>query len=157
MDEDNSSHLCSLVDSNDGNDYSSGRKRLRKKGNVSTERTDESNAGPCVCLTHSESEKKCRRGRRHTEDVQEIEHPVSTPQQKKHKKNKSATDSTSLNILTRTSKSGEETGGRNTVDGAVVSGLGTDVCLTHTKRSMMKHRSKTLKPRSLPRKPSASG
>ena len=157
MDEDNSSHLCSLVDSNDGNDYSSGRKRLRKKGNVSTERTDESNAGPCVCLTHSESEKKCRRGRRHREDVQEIEHPVSTPQQKKHKKNKSATDSTSLNILTRTSKSGEETGGRNTVDGAVVSGLGTDVCLTHTKRSMMKHRSKTLKPRSLPRKPSASG
>ena len=137
MDEENSSPLCSLVESNDGNDYSTARKRLRKKGNVAAERSDTNNVGVGVCLTHSE--KKSRRGRRHREDVQEIEQRVSTPQKKKQKKNKSVTDSSYLSSLPRTStaeKFGQDTRGRNTVDGAVVSGLGSGVCLTHTKSSM---------------------
>ena len=91
--------------------------------------------------------------------MQEIEQRVSTPQKKKQKKNKSVTDSSYLSSLTRTStaeKFGEEIRGRNTIDGAVVSGLGSGVCLTHTKSSM-KNRSKTSMSRKLPRKPSESG
>ena len=69
------------------------------------------------------------------------------------------TDSSYLSSLTRTStaeKFGQETQGRNTVDGAVGSGLESGVCLTHTKSSMT-NRSKTSMSRKLPRKPSESG
>ena len=134
MDEENSSPLCSLVESNDGSDYLTARKRLRKKGNVAAERSDKNNVGVGVCLTHSE--KKGHRGRRHREDVQELEQRVSTPQKTKQNKNKSMTDSSYyLNSLPRIStaeKFGEETRGRNTVDGAVVSGPGSGVCLFNT-------------------------
>ena len=67
--------------------------------------------------------------------MQEIEQRVSTPKKKKQKKNKSVTDLSHLSSLTRTStakKFGEETRGRHTVDGAVVSGPGSGVCLFNT-------------------------
>ena len=63
MDEEHSSPLYSLVESNGVSDYSTARKRLRKKGKLDAERSDKNNVGVGVCLTHSE--KKSRRGRRH--------------------------------------------------------------------------------------------
>ena len=134
----NSPQLSPLLESRDEDDYSTSRKRVKKKERaveLAEERTDKNNRGFGVCLTHSDKKdrRSDRRGRRTREDANGT-HRRNSSERNKHKTKEPVSKPLSQESLSRISSANEVVEDQPNAAAAagVVDGLGLrpGVCLT---------------------------